>query len=72
MVRWKVNLALAIWGIGFGIVATITGLLLLSAVTGGFIAEGFFLIVVSWVVLMVMLARIVSRIRRGKQEEEYP
>ncbi|MGQ9587942.1 MAG: hypothetical protein ACUVT7_06135 [Thermoplasmata archaeon] len=72
MPRWRVNLEFAIWGVGFGIVATVTGLLLLSAVTGGFLAEGFFLLVIFWVLLMVMLAKIVSRIRKGRQEKEFP
>ena len=55
---------MAIWGIAFGVAATITGMFVLSAVQGGFLAEGFFLIVLSWVLLLVLVAKIVSLLRR--------
>lgn len=56
---------MAIWGIAFGIAATLTGMFLLAAVKGGFLAEGFFLIVLSWVLLLVTIAKIVERLKRG-------
>lgn len=55
---------MAIWGIAFGIAATLTGMFLMGAVEGGFLAEGFFLIVISWVLLLVVVAKTVDRIRR--------
>ena len=68
---WKVDRAMAVWGILFGIAATISGLLLFSAVTGGIIAESFFLIVLSWVLVLLFLARLVAAIRnRGKPKEK--
>jgi len=54
---------MAIWGISFGIAATLTGAFVLSAVEGGFLAEGFFLIVILWVVVLVMVAKVVNWIR---------
>jgi hypothetical protein len=36
----------------------------LKAVQGGFLAEGFFLIVLSWVLLLVLVAKLVDRLRR--------
>jgi membrane protein implicated in regulation of membrane protease activity len=55
---------MAIWGVSFGIAATITGTFILSALEGGFLAEGFFLIVLSWVLLMVLVAKIVNRMKK--------
>jgi len=54
---------MAVWGIAFGIAATLTGAFALSAVEGGFLAEGFFLIVILWVVLLVMIAKVVNWMR---------
>jgi len=51
---------MAIWGIAFGIAATMTGAFVLSAIEGGFLAEGFFLIVLLWVVLLVLIAKVVN------------
>jgi len=62
--KWKIDRVMAIWGIAFGVAATITGMFVLSAVQGGFLAEGFFLIVLSWVLLLVLVAKIVSLLRR--------
>jgi hypothetical protein len=56
---------MAIWGLSFGIAATLTGMFLLAAVSGGFLAEGFFLIVLSWVLLLVAVAKIVDRLKRS-------
>lgn len=58
---------MAAWGVGFGIVATLSGLFLLEAVEGGFLAEGFFLIVLSWVFFLVIVARTADRIRRRRE-----
>jgi len=55
---------MAIWGISFGIAATITGAFVLSAVEGGFLAEGFFLIVILWVVVLVFVAKLVNWLRK--------
>lgn len=61
---WKVDRRAAIWGVAFGTMATLTGMFLLRAVEGGFMAEGFFLIVLSWIVFFVILARIAVWLRR--------
>ena len=64
MKRWKVDRVMAIWGVSFGVAATLTGIFLLAAVEGGFLAEGFFLIVLSWVLLMTLVAKLASKLRR--------
>jgi hypothetical protein len=64
LVKWKVDRVMAIWGISFGVAATLTGMFVLKAVQGGFLAEGFFLIVLSWVLLLVLVAKLVDRLRR--------
>lgn len=65
---------MALWGIAFGIAATLTGILLMGAIEGGFLAEGFFLIVISWVMLLAVVAKIADRIGRAKSggPEERP
>jgi len=72
MGRMKVDRTMAAWGIVFGVLATATGMFLLEAVDGGFVAEGFFLIVISWVVVLVAVAKlfqVVGRLsKRGKEE----
>ena len=68
MVEWKVDKRMAIWGIAFGAVATVTGTFLLEAVRGGFLAEGFFLIVLSWVILFLLVAKLVNWLTRKKEE----
>jgi hypothetical protein len=62
--NWKVDRTMAIWGVAFGVAATLTGTFLLEALEGGFLAEGFFLIVLSWVLLLVLVAKLVERLRR--------
>lgn len=62
--KWKVDRVMAIWGIAFGIAATLTGMFVLAAVQGGFLAEGFFLIVLAWVLLLVLVAKLVDKLRR--------
>lgn len=70
--KWKIDPSMAIWGISFGVVATLTGMFVLAALHGGFLAEGFFLIVLGWVLFLVTVAKITSRLRsaRGKRGEE--
>ncbi|MDH3365007.1 MAG: hypothetical protein OEM29_03245 [Thermoplasmata archaeon] len=60
MARWKVDRAMAIWGVAFGAIALVTGVFLLGAVEGGFLAEGFFLIVLWWVILFFLVAKLVN------------
>jgi uncharacterized membrane protein len=71
--EWKVDKAMALWGILFGIAATIGGLLFFGAIKGGFIAEGFFLIVISWVLVLLLFAKLVTALRnkgRPKQKDD--
>ncbi len=73
MAKWKVDKRMAAWGIVFGTVATLSGLFLLSAVEGGFLAEGFFLLVLGWVFFLVLAAKAAekfNRRRRGKGFDE--
>jgi hypothetical protein len=68
MAEWKVSRRMAILGVAFGVVATLTGMFLLEAVRGGFVAEGFFLIVLSWVILFFFVAKLVDRLTTKKEE----
>jgi hypothetical protein len=68
MAEWKVSRRMAILGVAFGVVATLTGMFLLEAVRGGFVAEGFFLIVLSWVILFFFVAKLVDRLMTKKEE----
>ncbi len=68
MVEWKVDRRMAIWGVAFGVMATLTGAFLLGAVSGGFLAEGFFLIVLSWVILFLLVAKFVNWLIGEKEE----
>lgn len=61
---WKVDRVAAIWGLAFGVMATLTGMFLLAAVSGGFLAEGFFLLVLSWILLFVVVSRLIMRLRK--------
>lgn len=61
--KWKIDRAMAVWGIAFGIAATLTGMFFLAAVQGGFLAEGFFLVVLAWVLLLVLVAKLVTKLR---------
>ncbi|UCE44703.1 MAG: hypothetical protein JSU93_04645 [Methanobacteriota archaeon] len=70
MAKWKVDRAMAIWGVAFGVIAVITGVFLLSAVEGGFLAEGFFLIVLSWVMLFFLVAKLVNWLTRKRVDDE--
>jgi len=68
---WKLNKAMTIWGVAFGAAATISGLFTLRALQGGILAEGFFLLVVSWIFYIVLIARIVRRIKEGPREDDF-
>jgi len=70
MRRWKVSRRMAVLGIAFGIAATLTGMFLLSAVEGGFVAEGFFLIVLSWVFVPVLLLVVVRKLLRRRSDAD--
>ena len=63
---WKVDRTMAVWGIAFGFLATLSGMLLLGAVEGGLLAEGVFLLVQSWVLALVLVARVVTLLRGRK------
>ncbi len=67
--RWKLDRTMAIWGIAFGIAATLSGFFILSALQGGFVAEGFFLLVISWIFYIVLVARIIMRLKHPKQDD---
>jgi len=60
---------MAIWGISFGIVASLTGIFVVNALRGGFLAEGFFLLVLGWVLFLVLIAKIATRLKRKKQND---
>jgi len=70
MAKWRVDMTMAFWGVLFGIVATAAGLLLLGSITGGFLSEGFFLIVLSWVLVLLLFARLVRTIRNRHRPSE--
>jgi len=57
---WKVDRTMAVWGIAFGFLATLSGMLLLGAVEGGFLAEEVFLLMLSWVLVLVLVAKVVT------------
>ncbi|HEX9908905.1 MAG TPA: hypothetical protein VGB78_10670 [Thermoplasmata archaeon] len=68
---WKIDKKMAVWGVCFGILATLTGMFLLSAVQEGFYAEGFFLIVLSWIVFPIMIAMFIRRMMRHPEEDGF-
>lgn len=71
MAKWKIDRTMAIYGVVFGVLAMLTGTFLLTAVEGGFIAEGFFLIVISWVLLLVLVAKVTQLVReRGRDKDD--
>ena len=57
---WKVDWTMAIWGLAFGVAATLTGMFMLAAIPSGFFAESFFLLVMGWVLLLLGTAKLVS------------
>jgi hypothetical protein len=68
MAKWKVDMTMAIWGIAFGVIATVSGLFILQAVEGGS-AEGFFLLVLFWVLILVGAAKLVQRITEKDDDD---
>jgi len=67
--KWKLDRAMVVWGVAFGIGATVSGLFILSALGGGFVAEGFFLLVISWILYVVLIAKIVMRLRKAREDD---
>lgn len=70
MARLKFNRTAVAWGVVFGVLATATGMFLLEAVEGGFVAEGFFLIVLSWVIVLVIVAKMFQVVAKWSRREE--
>lgn len=68
--RWKVDRRMAVFGVAFAVVATLSGMFLLAAVEGGFLAEGFFLLVLSWIFLVVFLAQLSRWARRAREKDD--
>ena len=68
--KWKLDRTMVIWGFAFGVVATLSGIFILGALEGGFFAEGFFLLVISWVFFFVLVSMIVQRLRRGRRPDD--
>lgn len=64
MTGWKVDRRLTVWMLVFAALAIPTGMFLLRAVEGGFLAEGFFLISLSWIILFFLVAKLVNRLMR--------
>jgi uncharacterized membrane protein YhaH (DUF805 family) len=61
---------MVVWGVAFGIVATLSGIFILSALEGGFVAEGFFLLVISWIFFFVLISMVVKRLRGKRRTED--
>lgn len=70
MAKLKFNRTVVAWGAVFGVLATLTGMFLLEAVEGGFVAEGFFLIVLSWVMVLVIVAKLFQVVARWSRKEK--
>jgi len=70
LAKWKLDRTMVIWGVAFGIVATASGIFILGALEGGFVAEGFFLLVISWVFFFVLVSMIVQRLRRKREPDD--
>lgn len=68
---WRIDKKTAIWGICFGILATLTGMLLLGAAEGGVYVESFFLMVLAWIVVPVMFALLLRRLSRSPREDDF-
>jgi predicted phage tail protein len=60
----KLDWTMVAWGVVFGISATLTGMFVLAAVEGGFLAEGFFLVVMGWVLLLVGIAKLTKKLKK--------
>ena len=68
--RWRVDRRMAAFGMVFAVLATLSGMFLLAAVDGGFLAEGFFLLVLSWVFMVVFVTQVSRWVRRRHAKEE--
>lgn len=68
--KWKVNKRMALWTVLFALVAVPTGMFLLRAVEGGFLAEGFFLISLSWILLFFLVAKLVDWLTKSDLADE--
>jgi membrane protein implicated in regulation of membrane protease activity len=71
LAKWKLDKTMVIWGVAFGIAATLSGMFVLSALEGGFVAEGFFLLVISWIFYIVLVARILRRLKEGRKKDDF-
>jgi len=75
--RMKVNRTVILWSLAFAVLAIISGLFLLSAVESdreegqhGYFAEGFFLVLVLWVVVLVGVAKLATRLKEGPRKKD--
>ena len=68
--KWRVNRLMAIWGIAFGIAATLMGMFVLRAAQGGYLAETFFLIVIGWVLILVAVAKLTSKLKEMRDNRK--
>lgn len=71
LAKWKLDKTMVIWGVAFGVAATLSGMFILSALDGGFVAEGFFLLVISWIFYIALIARILTRLKEGRQRDDF-
>jgi hypothetical protein len=71
LTKWKLNRTMVIWGLAFGVAATLSGMFILSSLQGGFVAEGFFLLVISWIFYIVLVAKILKRLKEGHHEDDF-
>lgn len=69
MARWRFNKRVIAWAIALGSLAIVLGVFLIDATQGEFLAEGFFLIVISWVLLLLVIAKAVQRVRRWRSDD---
>ena len=68
--KWHVNRLMAVWGMAFGIAATLMGMFVLRAAQGGYLAETFFLIVIGWVLILVTVAKLTSKLMEMRDNHE--
>jgi uncharacterized membrane protein len=61
---------MAIWGMAFGIAATLTGMFVLKAAEGSYLAETFFLIVIGWVLVLVAAAKLTSMLKEMRDKHK--
>jgi len=68
--KWHVNRLMAIWGMAFGVAATLTGMFVLKAAEGSYLAETFFLIVIGWVLVLVAAAKLTSKLKEMRDNHK--